>query len=206
MALYRTLHQYTEPLRIDYADQAWAPQKAYLDKLDNQRTFAEYLAYLSPSEVFRQMVSSLCRTDVSAHHLFMDKVREYREELIQYFIDEKIFASYEYFTRLDPETFMTADEIVRTRSGGDFQTLQEYREWARLNNGDFSPLYKVDIPGSNRTQYEPLDLSNVPQFHWEPVSVVNDLKKVFVRLAVLITAGIVLFYFSFVSFTRYDVR
>ncbi|MFC1528703.1 ABC transporter permease subunit [Candidatus Latescibacterota bacterium] len=140
MELYRTIHQFTQPLMIDYADRKWALQKAYLDKLDRQRKFAEKLALLSPSEMFRQVVSALCRTDVLAHYRFLERVSEYREEFIQFFRDEKIFSSFEYFTRQNPDTFMTADEIVRTRTGGRFQTNQEYRVWASANNGDFSPF------------------------------------------------------------------
>ena len=203
---YLELQKQAEPLRIEYADRKWPVQKTYLDKLDRQRKYAELLGLLSPSGIFRQAVSSLCRTDVPAHYRFLNIVREYREELIQFFRDKKIFESYEYFTRQDPSTFMTADEIVRTRTGGQFQTLQEYGAWANEHNGDFSPLWKVDIPGTNLWQYKPLDLSNVPQFHWAPSSVMGDLKQSIFKLAILALGCIILFYLSFVSFARYDVR
>ena len=104
------------------------------------------------------------------------------------------------------KTFKTADEIVRIRTGGEFQTVQEYGQWARTHNGSFAPLRKVDIPGTRNSQYDPLDLSNVPEFRWETVTVIDDLKKSIDKLAVFGLAVILLFYLSFVSFTRYDVR
>ncbi|MCE5251679.1 ABC transporter permease subunit [bacterium] len=206
MELYRKLCQYSEPLRIQYADEKWAIQKAYLDKLDRQRLFAEWLSLLSPSEMFRQSVSAMCRTDVPAHYHFLDKAREYREELIQFFRDKDMFASYEYFTRQDPKTFMTADEIVRIRTGGEFKTLREYGEWAQLHNGDFKPLRKVDIPGTDLWKYEPLDLSGVPQFRWESSTFAYDVNNSLIRLALLLLGDVILFYLAFISFIRYDVR
>ena len=206
MEFYRELYQYTEPLMIDYADTKWALQKSYLDRLDKQRTFAERISLISPSEVFKLVASSLCRTDVNSHYRFLERTREYREELIMFFENEKIFASYEYFTRQPPETFMTADEIVRTSTGGRFQTLLEYGKWAHTHNGDFSPLWKVPIPGTSLDDYEPLDLSNVPKYQWKPSTISDELKMSFGKLAALAFACILLFYLSFVSFTRYDVR
>ena len=161
---------------------------------------------LSPTEMFRFAASALCRTDVLSQYRFMERTLNYREELIQFFEDNNTFASFEYFTRQDPETFMDPDEIIRTRTGGQFKTAGEYGEWARAHNGDFSPLWKVDIPGTNNRGYEPLDLSRVPEFVWEPVTVSGDVKKSLEKLGVLALAGIIVFYLSFVSFTRYDVR
>jgi ABC-type transport system involved in multi-copper enzyme maturation permease subunit len=206
MEYYREQYQFTEPLRIDYADTKWALQKSYLDRLDKQRTFAERISLISPAEVFKLIASSLCCTDVNSHFRFLESTREYREELIMFFEDEKTFASFEYFTRQPPETFMTADEIVRTRSGGRFQALSEYNEWARLHNGDFSPLWKVDIPGIVWDEVQPLDLSNVPKYQWEPSTITDELKMSFNKLAALALVCILLFYLSFISFTRYDVR
>jgi ABC-type transport system involved in multi-copper enzyme maturation permease subunit len=199
-------NQFTEPLRIDYADRKWALQKAYLDELDRQRNFAERLSLLSPSEIFRLAVSALCRTDVAAHYRFLDRTREYREEFISFFENKKIFESYEYFTRQPPETFMALDEMIRVRTGGQFTTLQEFGEWAQAHNGDFSPLFKVNIPGTRNEDYEPLDLSDMPKFTLQETSIAGTLRNSLVKIGVLMLAAVLLFFLSFVSFTRYDVR
>ena len=54
--------------------------------------------------------------------------------------------------------------------------------------------------------YPPLDLSDVPQFTREPVLFIAEMKKTLFKISAMILCGIVLFYLSFVSFTRYDVR
>jgi hypothetical protein len=203
---YREQFSYSEPLRIEYAEKKWALQKGYLEKLDRQRKFAERLALLSPSELFQQTVSSLCRTDVSSYNRFMETTRRYREELIRYFVDKKIFSSFPYFTRQDPESFMTADEIIRTRTGGRFQTLQEYGEWAKTHNGDMSPLWKVEIPRTGNNAFNPLDLSNVPKFQEESPSLAGDVSRLFPNLTGLALVCILFFFLSFVSFSRYDAR
>jgi len=206
MEYYRHLHEFTEPLRIDYADKKWAFQKAYLDELDRQKILAETISLVSPSELFRLVCSAICRTDVSSHYRFMNRARLYREEFIDYLKGKKIFSSFLYFTRQPPETFKTADEIVRIRSGGKFKNLQEYSEWARANNWTFAPLRKVDIPGTNSGAYSYLDLSDVPTFHWQSSDIFIDLRNVTLKISALILISIFLFYLSFISFIKYDVR
>jgi len=206
MEHHKKQHEFTEPLRIDYADKKWRLQKAYLDDLDEQRNFAEIISLISPSEVFRLISASLCRTGVASHYRFMDRIRRYRDEFIDFFRDKKIFSSFIYFTPQPPETFMTADEIVRIRTGGEFNTVQEYGEWAKAHNWSFAPLRKVDIPGTNHSEYPYLDLSDVPVFQWQSENILAGLKQVFIKVAALIIVSIILFYLSFFSFLRYDVR
>jgi len=203
---YRQLYTFSEPLRIEYAEKKWAIQQTYMNQLDGQRKFAEKLSLLSPSELFQQTVSALCRTDVDSHYHFMERTRLFREELIRYFMDRKIFSSYAYFTRQDPQSFMTFDEIVKIRSGGMFQTLQEYIEWTKTHNRNSIPLSKVAIPGTNPQEYAPLDQSDVPKFEWDPSSIAGDLRRTLAKIAGLALGCVALFFLSFVSFTRYDAR
>jgi ABC-type transport system involved in multi-copper enzyme maturation permease subunit len=203
---HRQMYAYSEPLRIVYADKKWILQKEYLDKLDRQRIFSEQFSLLSPSESFQKAVSALCRTDVTSYYRFMERTHQFREELIRYFMDKKIFSSFTYFTRQDPASFMTIDEIVKTRSGGLFKTQQEFSEWAKTNKGYSTPLSKVDIPGTNPWTYAPLDQSDVPKFRWEPSSLTGDMLRTLAGLAGLALGSVVLFFLSFVSFTRYDAR
>lgn len=204
---YRQLNAYCEPLRVDYADKKWPIQKAYLDELESQRSLAEVLSLLSPSEIFRLAASSLCRTDVDAHYSFLDRTRIYRDELIQFFKEEKIFDSYQYFTRVQPEKFRTADEIIQITTEGRFQTVAEYGAWAQ-NRSDIFSVFKAQLPEPERrnSYYSPLDLSNVPKFQFKPNKIMDDLKNSIAKISVLIIASILLFYLSFISFIHYDVR
>ena len=101
---------------------------------------------------------------------------------------------------------MSADEIVRTRTGGQFKTLAEYGEWARANNGSFAPLWKVPIPGTSHSDYDNLELSDLPEFHYHPAGIAADLKNSLDKTGLMVGLGILLFFLSFVSFIRYDVR
>jgi len=210
----RQLHEFNEPLRIDYADKKWAFQKAYLDELDRQKNLAETISLISPSELFRLVCSAVCKTDVNSHYRFMDRTRIYREELINYFNNKKIFSSFLYFTPVPSETFMTADEIVRIRSGGKFKTLREYEEWVINNEGAkgaswrylFALLDKVDIPETDPNAYSYLDLSDVPMFQIQSGDILNDLKESLFKISALVFSSILLFFLSFISFIKYDVR
>lgn len=194
--------EFSEPLRIDYADKKWNLQKAYLDELDDQRKLGERITLISPSETFRLVCRALCRTDVDSYCRFMERVRRYREQVIDYFKDKRLFSSYLYFTPQPPETFKTADEIVRIRTGGKFNTV---REWADSGSG-FVALRKVEIPESDPGSCPFLDVSDVPRFQLQPGSLMADVGGVIAEIGILVLAGVFLFCLSFVSFIRCDVR
>jgi len=203
---WRKLYEFSEPLRIDYADKKWNLQKTYLDSLDEQRNFAEMISLISPSEVFRLVSASLCRTDASSHYQFMNRVRRYRDEFIDFFRDKKIFSSFLYITPQPPESFMTADEIIRIRTGGECKNLKELNEWMDAHDGSWKIIRKVQIPGTHYNEYPFLNLSDVPVFRWQSENIFAGLKQVFIKVAALILISIYLLYLSFLSFLRYDVR
>jgi len=43
-------------------------------------------------------------------------------------------------------------------------------------------------------------------FQWQSSNILADLMQVFIKVAALIIVSIILFYLSFLSFLRYDVR
>jgi ABC-type transport system involved in multi-copper enzyme maturation permease subunit len=198
--------EYSEPLRIDYAEKKWSLEKKYLDKLDFQRRWAEALALVSPSELFRLTASMLCRTDAQSHYRFLATVGEYRDAIISFYQGKSLFASYAYFTRQPPETFMPAETYASLLTGGRAKSAAEL--FALLGSHDFDPstLVPIRTPESDAKAYPPLGLSNVPSFRWTPPPMGQELRKIMVKLSSMVFAGIVLFSLSFVSFLRYDVR
>jgi hypothetical protein len=70
----------------------------------------------------------------------------------------------------------------------------------------FSLLRKVDIPDTNPWQSPYLDISDVPVFQLQKPNVFVDLKAAIVKIVALIIVSIMLFYLSFLSFIKYDVR
>ena len=211
MEYHRQQNEFNEPLRIDYADKKWAFQKAYLDELDRQRNLAEMISLISPSELFRFVCSAICRTDVNSHYRFMDRTRIYREELIDYFKGKQVFTSFLYFTPRPPETFLTGDEIVRIRTGGEFNTVKEVEEYISANgekglNYVIAALGRVGIPAANPDEYSSLDLPDVPEFQLQSGDILTDMRNALFKISLLIILSILLFYLSFISFIKYDVR
>ncbi len=200
---------YSEPLMIEYADKKWAHQKAYLDSLDHQRKVSERLSLFSPAAMFRLIGSAICYTNIESHEKFMERTRQYREEFIRYFQNKNVFASFSYFTPQPPESFLTADQIVEQRTGGEFKTLKALNEWSSKQpswRNLFKKLGKVPIPGTSPEDYSYLDVSDVPSFKWQKKHLLTGLQSSIIHISLLIVESLLLFYLSFVAFIRYDVR
>lgn len=202
MEIEKMKTEFSEPLRIQYADRKWQIRKVYLDKLEKQQKLARYCSFLSPAEVFKESVAGLCATNYEGHKDFLEQIRAYREELIDYYVQNKLFGSYLYFNRQDPNSYMTADEMVRFKTNGLCKSLDEFEttyqsDWKYLT---------VEIPDGNLWQWQPLDLTELPSFDYKPASVMTDVRDSLSYFGVLVAMAIVLYFLSFLSFTKYDVR
>lgn len=200
---------YSEPLRINYADKKWAYQKAYLQGLDHQRKVSDRISLVSPASIFQLIASAICYTDLKSHEKFMERARQYRETFIQFLKGKNLFSSFSYFTPVPPESFLTADEIVEKRSGGEFKTHMALEEWASKQQdwrSQFKKLSKVEIPGWTPEDYRYLNVSDVPLFQWPRKRLLLGLQSSILNTGLLIFESILLFYLCFVSFIRYDVR
>lgn len=195
-------NEYGEPLRIQFADKKWQFRKQFIDQLEKQQRFARYFSLLSPSEIFKESVAGLCATNYESHRDFLKQISDYRLTLIKYYQDEKLFSSYLYFNQQDPKGYMTADEMIYFKTKGVCKTLDEYN--SKLG-GDWKYL-TVDIPGSNLWDWKPLDLSAFPGFEYKPAGVNKDISYSLFYFGILLGLVIVLFYLSFLSFLKYDVR
>ena len=204
---YRIMHQYTEPLRLELANNKWVYQKAFLDKLDRQRKLAELLSFLSPSEIFRLTASALSGTDAAAQYHFLNQCRLYREELIRFFQDKKIFSSYSYFTNVPPEKFMTIDEIIAYVTEGRFQTLEQlYMVLQQQPNTSIMQFYKRSAPHWDREYYPFINLATVPKFNYIFHSLNKGIINSFNKIAFLIIVSVLMFFLTYISFIKYDVR
>ena len=204
---YRKMNTHCEPLRVDYSEKKWPIQKAYLDQLYKQRKLAEMLSLFSPSEVLRLAGATLCKTNTDSYFNLYDQILRYREEFIRFYTDNKIFESFEYFTRVPPEKFMTVDEMVRMGTEGRLNNLSELEEWGR-NRVDRGSVWTGEFPDyyCRNSYYAPLDVSDVPRFTPAPAKVTDDFIQAIIKMGAIILASIVLFYLAHMSFIRYDVR
>jgi ABC-type transport system involved in multi-copper enzyme maturation permease subunit len=198
----------SEPLRIEYADKKWASQKAYLDSLTHQARVAEKISLVSPTGVFRTIASAICATDLRPYANEMDRIRQYRETFIRYLQNKDIFASFRWLTPVPPESFLTDDEIVEKRTGGEFKTSKAFWAWAaQLKDASaYSQKLKNKIPGSQQNDYPFLDIADMPRFPERPKASLSGLADSVADIGLLFVEIVFLFYLSYVAFIRYDVR
>ena len=199
----------SEPIRIDYADKKWPSQKAYLDSLAHQSRVAEGLSAISPAGIFRIVASAVCSTNIRSHEKEMDRIRQYREAFIRYLENKNIFALLPYFTPTPPETFLTEDQLVEKRTGGEFKTVRAFDAWAAQQKdfrAQWLKLSKNIIPGHQPSDYPYLNISDMPGFQAQPKSLFSGLENTILNIALLFIESILLFYIGYVAFIRYDVR
>jgi ABC-type transport system involved in multi-copper enzyme maturation permease subunit len=199
----------SEPLRIDYADRKWAPQKRYLDGLIGQSRVAERVSMISPAGLFRIVAEAVCSTGVRGHESDMDRARRYRETFIGFLRNKNIFASYRYITAAPPETFSSEDRLIELRSGGEFKTARQADEWAakqKNRRAAWARINRITVPGDQPGDFPFLDVSDMPRFPARPQSFASGLTDSIVPLGALLIECIFLFALGYVAFVRFDVR
>jgi len=203
----RKLRELFEPIRIDYADKKWALQSEYLEKLKNQEKIARYISFLSPSEVFSHIASLICGTGSNACLDILDQTRIYRDELIQYFNDNKIFSSFKYITPQPEKSFFkTGDDQINFVTGGICKNQQELQAWMEAHNGSWSVLWTKPYPEGSYSTYPPLDLSALPKFTKFKPDIERSLKGIFIEAGALFVIFILLFSLIYNACINYDVR
>ncbi|MDH6303896.1 ABC-type transport system involved in multi-copper enzyme maturation permease subunit [Parabacteroides sp. PF5-5] len=182
----RQMQVWKWPTALDYADKKWVLQRDYLDKMLSQQRLQQTIAFFSPSEIFRQTTEILCHTSVDDFQKYMESVRNYRETVIRYFADNKLYESLRYFTVQTWDQFPSQKEF--DRSSGSIEDL-------------FTVLRKIPAD-----QYEPLNLDNLPRFEARQATIFSMFADALGRMAVMIGLGILLLLGTILSFMRYDVR
>jgi ABC-type transport system involved in multi-copper enzyme maturation permease subunit len=186
---HRIFNTWKEPTRIDYADKKWAVQKKYLDDLDYQEKVRERLSWLSPAGIFEQIADIQCRTSQVMFLNYMEHVRAYRESLIRYFKDKKLFESFIYFTPMPESAF--PETIDWQQIFGSFRETGKFPETPDEWRFDY---------------YPPLNVDDVPVFEYKSASAVSAVNASLGRMAGLLALFIVLLGATAVSFIKYDVR
>ena len=105
----------------------------------------------------------------------------WREDFIHYLKNKKLFSKFLYFTHQSPGV------------------IWEKRKPIKLISGE-------EIPFDDYWNYPYLDLSDVPVFQWQGGHSLAGIKSPLLYTTILILITIILFYLSFLSFLKYDVR
>lgn len=186
---HRRLDTWREPARLAMADKKWTFQKAWLDDLNRQERFRQVLSWLSPSEVFRQIAATLCRTSPESYLTYMEQARRYRESIVTYFTSKKLFESYTYFTQQDQASFLTIAQMNQMEADGFFDTKN----------------FKVPDHWEG-SYYKPLNLDDVPSFVYHQPAAAATLKSSLGLVAGMVAVAVVLLLAVMGAFMKYDVR
>ena len=187
MVLYhQAVSRWESSVMQDYADKKWAIQQNYLDGLIRQQKWQQWIACLSPSEIFGQASEALCRTNVSYLLTYMGSVRNYRETFFRYYTDKKLFESFAYFTA---EPFETLYSLA------DIEAMGVERYWSVMKE-----------KGIGNSMYPYLNTDNVPRFVSQPVSLERVVGGAMGRIAALLAIMVLLLLASIAAFIKYDVR
>ena len=170
----------SEPLRLEMADKIWVVQKEYLDQLIHQQRVQQYLSWLSPSEIFGQVTDALCRTDMNAFLKYMESQRDYREAVVRYFTDNKLFESFTYFTPQLESHFPTKKEMEE-------DTKSHPENWHSYINSE-------------------INADNMPRYAYKMSSSGDTFKAALNRFAALLGISLLLLLGTIAVFMRYDVR
>ena len=187
MEAQRWYKELVNPVLLDNCDKKWSLQSDYLQQVYRQEKTVRYLSFLSPAEIFKQLSVLLCHTGMENEVSFMNQVRQFQDVYYGYFIQNKIYSSYAYMTPQKEEDFSETQEESEAKQN-------EWRNTAK-------PESTFDT-----SSFGYLDTSDLPRFVYVQALLGNDLKSQLYLLAGILMVCLLLFWFSFVSFIKYDVR
>jgi ABC-type transport system involved in multi-copper enzyme maturation permease subunit len=97
MLWYLAGTKFSVPLHFEYAEKKWEIYRQWEKSLIAQSEIAKTISRLSPSWIFYHASSILARTDSQNYVRFMEQVRRYRQEIIDYGQNNKGFSTLTYF-------------------------------------------------------------------------------------------------------------
>lgn len=187
MEFYDKYLPFSENLRYEYADTIYNLRKDYTDKLLEQARFVNFFTIFSPVRLYENMTDILARTDADNHLIYLEQVRHYRNQILDYFADNDVYSHYRFTSLMERgEPVKFSDESI------DGEEIQ--RQWRALNE-------RV-----NFSTRPPLDLDDFPRFKYTPTSLGESLFKLLPFLAGLISFILILYLITYFCFVRYDVR
>jgi ABC-type transport system involved in multi-copper enzyme maturation permease subunit len=187
MEFERRYKELTNPVLFANCGRKWLLQQDYLQQIYRQEKMLRYLSCMSPAEIFKHVSASLCRSGMDSEVSFMNQVRAFQDIHYDYFVQNRIYSSYAYFTPQKEEDF------PETMQEGEIQ----YSAWRET----VQPESTFDM-----SSFGYMDTSDFPRFAYVQTTLGNDLQNQLYLFAGIIIVCILLFWFSFVSFIKYDVR
>jgi ABC-type transport system involved in multi-copper enzyme maturation permease subunit len=188
MEYERRVKELSYPVLLENCDRKWPIQSAYLQQVYRQERTVRYLSCLSPAGIFRYIAASLCRTGADSEVQFMNQARQFQDMFFGYIMQNRLFSKYEYFTSDDPGKFSDDEDDCRKRA------TEFFEKHTGMSMRDF---YQV---------FDRVDTSGFPRFAYAEPTLGNDLYAQLYLVAGILIACILLFWLSYMSFIKYDVR
>ena len=184
----RRTHAESEPIKLAYSDRKWELQKDYLDKLERQIRLCHLLSCFSPLQIFQETAQHICRTSPENYLSYMDEVRNYRKEVWNYFIENRLFESYSYFTTQHEEDFMNEEKINVF-----------FREYEQSNEEEKTKfIQKME----NRPK---LNTQELPRFTQQKATVPEQIKSCSNAFLFFLLTSFILIYVTIKIAARYDI-
>jgi ABC-type transport system involved in multi-copper enzyme maturation permease subunit len=197
----RRREELSVPILMNNCTRKWAIQSAYLQKIYRQERTMRYLTCLSPAGIFRHIAAALCRTGIDSEVHFMTRARQFQDDFYGYYVQNRIFQSYAYITPQKEENLPADMEGVIAQE-------QEWQEKfaSKVNASNYSDYLHGDILDFGRLGFEYLNTQSLPRFNCPPLMLGSDLYGQLYLIAGILIICLLLFWFSYMSFIKYDVR
>ncbi len=177
-----------ERVEVKYADKmAWQDQ-SYVRQLERQWWLADILSAPSLARPFSSTVRALAGTDVEAFKSFVEKARQYRQEILA-FLEAQV--------RSNPYRFFTDDPVGEIQKDWPRAVREE-----RISRAELGEKMKAADSDPRRL----LDLTSMPRFSPPEEGVLERLSRRWRDLTVLLISNVGLFMLAFSLFLRYDPR
>ncbi|MDR2775364.1 MAG: ABC transporter permease subunit [Tannerella sp.] len=189
MEYERRKKELANPIILDNCAKKWAIQSDYLQQIYRQEKTMRYLSCLSPAGIFKHVAASLCRTGVDSEVQFMNQARQFQDTFFGYYVQNRIFSSYAYFTSQDEHTFPNDMDEANRQSDEFTKSIP--------NVNSFTDYYNA---------LNKIDTGSLPRFAYAEPTLGNDLYEQLYLIAGILVVCILLFWLSYMSFIKYDVR
>jgi len=190
----REFYRLQYPIKIRYAGRFWEVEHSYFNSLHEQKNLADTLSRISPISLYGNVMSALAGTDIAVFQRFMDGVRTYRADILDYVHSKtKGFSSSSFFTPC------TKDEVEQyERLMIQLKQVKSQEESRKLIEASKERWEKIYAETPN------LDLRDFPAF--KSPGALGNLERAVPDLGLLIFVNVLFFAVAFTAFARYDIR
>jgi ABC-type transport system involved in multi-copper enzyme maturation permease subunit len=182
------------PIKIKYAGRFWEVEHSYFNSLHEQKNLADTLSRISPISLYENVMSALAGTDIAMFQRFVDGVRAYRADILEYVHSKtKGFSSSSFFTPCTNDEVEQGERLMIQLK--QVKSQEESRKLIEASRERWEKIY-AETPN--------LDLRDFPAF--KSPGALGNLERAVPDLGLLIFVNVLFFAVAYTAFARYDIR